>query len=256
MSPPNQFPHALHVLQGTQRKQPGVPLAPALVVAGATGALGNEVLRRLAGSARYGRVVVLAREPMRAGMSRVELAVRVGDSPLQWEALRADVGVVMFEPPRMFYERERALWVPRADQLEPLARWMLTCGVHTLVVAMPHAQGELPAGLQQAFASVTEQVVSALGFERVVWVRNAEKRLVQGKAQGLLHRARDLVLSVFSYMLPPSQQRVRAVHVAHAVSLALQHAPKGVHILGHAMVWEGSRTGMAQAARYWFTPRE
>lgn len=246
-------PQALHVLQGAQRNPTGTPVAPTLLVAGATGGLGNEVLRRLVGSGRYGHVVVLARESMRAGMARVELAVRAGDAPLQWELLQADVGVVMFEPPRMFYERERALWVPRAEQLEPLARWMHQCGVRTLVVAMPHAQGQLSVGLQQGFASLTEQLVSAVGFERVVWVRNAEKPAA-AKEPGFLFRVRDLMLSVFSYMVPPSQQFVRSVHVAHAVSLVLQHAPVGVHVIGHDMVWQGSRSGMAKAVHSWFVP--
>lgn len=249
-------PQALHVLQGAQRPSAHAPKAPVLVIAGATGALGNEVVRRLVGAARYAQVHVLAREPMRTGLARVAMAVQTGDDPAQWALLQADVGVVMFEPPRMFYERERALWVPGADQLLPLCAWLHRCGVRTLAVVMPHAQGQLPVGLQQGFASLTEQSVSALGFERVVWVRNAEKRESAAPPQGFLQRVRDLVLSVFSYMVPASQQPVRTVHVAHAVSLALQHAPTGVHVLSHDMVWEGSKSGMAQAAHGWFSPPE
>jgi hypothetical protein len=246
-------PQALHVLQGAQRQVDSAHRAPTLVIAGATGALGNEVLRRLAGSARYGQVQVLAREPVRTGMARVKLAVCQGDDMAQWPTLQADVAVVMFEPPRMFYERERALWVPTAAQLPALATWLQSCGVRTLAVVMPHAQGQLPVALQQGFASLSEQSVSSLGFERVVWVRNAEKRAPAAQAEGFLQRVRDLVLSVFSYMVPASQQPLRATHVAHAVSLALQHAPAGVHVLSHEMLWQASRTDMAQAAKAWFT---
>lgn len=245
-------PQALHVLQGAQRQVDSAHRAPTLVIAGATGALGNEVLRRLAGSARYGQVQVLAREPVRTGMARVKLAVCQGDDMAQWPTLQADVAVVMFEPPRMFYERERALWVPTAAQLPALAGWLQRCGVRSLVVVMPHAQGQLPVALQQGFACLSEQSVSSLGFARVVWVRNAEKRETAVRDRGFLQRLRDLVLSVFSYMVPASQQPLRAVHVAHAVSLALQHAPAGVHVLSHDMLWQASRTGMAQAAPNWF----
>lgn len=245
-------PQALHVLQGAQRPPHALQRAPTLVIAGATGALGNEVLRRLAGSVRYGHVRVLAREPVRTGMARVELALCQGEPIAQWTPVQADVAVVMFEPPRMFYARERALWVPTATQLPALGAWLQRCGVRTLVVVMPHAQGQLPAALQQGFASLSEQSVSGLGFERVVWVRSAEKRAVVAPAQGFLERVRDLVLSVFSYMVPQSQQPLRTVHVAHAVSLALQHAPTGVHVLSHEMLWQASRTGMAQAAKAWF----
>lgn len=250
-------PKLLHVLRGAQHSSfQGLSTAPELVVAGAAGALGNEVLRRLVGSAGYAHVHVLAREPIRTGMARVELVCRAGDDVVRWATLTANVGVVMFEPPRMFYERERALWVPRADQLEALARWMYRCGVRTLVVVMPHAQGQMPAGLQRGFASLSEQTVSALGFERVVWVRSAEKRAPAERPQGLLFRARDLVLSMFSYMVPQSQQPLRTVHVAHAVLLALQHAPPGVHVLSHEMLRHASQSGMVQAARTWFAARK
>ena len=43
-----------------------------LIIAGATGALGNELLRRLAGTHRYAHTRVLAREPMQDGLRGVE----------------------------------------------------------------------------------------------------------------------------------------------------------------------------------------
>lgn len=245
-------PQALHVLQGAQLHDSKVPAAPTLLIAGATGALGNEVVRRLVGSARYGHVRVLAREPVRTGMARVELSLCSGDDPTQWIPAPADVAVVMFEPARMFYERERALWVPTPDNLAALAGWLKRCGVTSLVVVMPHAQGQLPVALQQGFASLSEQLVSALEFERVVWLRSAERRETGVRPAGILMRARDLVLSVFSYMVPQSQQPLRTVHVAHAVSLALQHAPLGVHVLGHHMLWQASQGNMAHFVRDWF----
>lgn len=239
-------------MQGAQHAVGSEQRKPNLVIAGATGTLGNEVSRRLVGSARYQRVHILAREPVRAGFAGVELLVCNGNDPTQWTGLEADVAVVMFEPPRMFYQRERALWVPSSDQLPALAEWLHRCGVHTLVVVMPHAQGQLPAGLQMGFASLTEQSVSALGFERVVWVRNAERRHASVPSKGVLQRARDLVLSSFSYMVPQSQKPLRAVHVAQAVSLAIQNAPQGVHVLSHEMLWHAIQVGMVGAAKTWF----
>lgn len=223
-----------------------------MLIAGATGTLGNEVSRRLVGAGRYAQVQILAREPVRAGIARVDMVVCNGNDPAHWNAVQADVAVVMFEPPRMFYQRERALWVPSADQLPTLAAWLIRSGVRSLVVVMPHAQGELPAGLQRGFANLTEQSVSALGFDRVVWVRNAQPRPAPKSDRGVLHRARDLVLSVFSYMVPQSQRPLRAVHVAHAVALALQYAPKGVHVLSHEMLWQGCQNGWTEAAKSWF----
>ena len=34
-----------------------------------------------------------------------------------WPALEAETAVVLFDPPRLFYERERALWTPRPQEL-------------------------------------------------------------------------------------------------------------------------------------------
>ncbi|MDT8991506.1 hypothetical protein RQP54_11605 [Curvibacter sp. APW13] len=246
-------PQPLHVLQGAQRHvAPNTP-APTLLIAGATGVLGNEVLRRLVGSARYGQVQVLAREPVRTGIARVALTVCPGDDPTAWPTQRADVAVVMFEPPRMFYERERALWVPSPTTLLALSAWLKRCGVRSVAVVMPHTRGHMPLALQQGFANLDEQAVSALGFERLVWVRSAQKPPPSARPSRGMERLRDLVLSVFSYMVPQSQQPLRVAHVAHAVSLALQHAPAGVHVVGHEQMWHASRSNMAQAASAWFS---
>lgn len=246
-------PHPLHVLQGARHVAALQPGAPTLLIAGATGALGNEVLRRLVGSSRFGQVKVLARETVRAGMARVSLVVQAQADPARWPTLQADVAVVMFEPPRMFYQRERALWVPTPESLPALAQWLHRCGVRTIAVVMPHAQGQLPQALQAGFASLSEQCVSSLGFERVVWVRNAQAPQPTSPAPRLLERVRDLVLSVFSYMVPQSQRPVRTTHVAHAVSLALRHAPSGVHVMGHALLWQASVEGVATVVPHWFS---
>jgi hypothetical protein len=247
-------PQVLNVLRGAQRPPPGgpLPLRPSLLIAGATGILGNEVVRILAGSTRFGAVHVLAREPVRTGIARVSLAVCTGDVVSDWPSLPADVAVVMFEPPRLFYQRERALWVPRADQVAALAHWLHGCGVHTLVVVMPHAQGQMPAGLQPGFANLTEQSVSALGFERVIWVRNAEHSTTRARAW--THRVRDLLLSVFGYMVPPSQRPVRATQVAQVVAHCLRLAPAGVHVIGAEQLWLASRGDIAKTLTGWFRP--
>lgn len=246
-------PKVLNVLRGAQRPPPGgpLPLRPSLLIAGATGILGNEVVRILAGSTRFGAVHVLAREPVRTGIARVSLAVCTGDVVFDWPSLPADVAVVMFEPPRLFYQRERALWVPRVDQVAALAHWLHGCGVHTLVVVMPHAQGALPPALAHGLASLSEQVVSSLGFARVVWLRSAEKR-PKPPAASLLHRARDLVLSTLAYMVPASEQPLRAAQVAQVLARVLQHAPPGVHVVPHARIRQACTGNTDATVRSWF----
>jgi len=169
----------LQALRAAQRTlpRPGVARA-SIVVAGATGALGSAVLRRLIGRQNHAVVHVLAREAITAGLRGVALTVvpppapdggdaqaaaKVGpktgppDDPfVAWPCVAADIGIVMFEAPRDFYERERALWTPQPAQLVPLARWMQRGGVRTLALVLPGihiaapelvwqaAQGDLP----------------------------------------------------------------------------------------------------------------
>jgi len=85
---------------------------PRLVIAGATGVLGNEVLRRLVGGGTFAMAQVLAREPITGGRRGVQAALVPAAEPGEWPVLPADVAVVMFDPPRLFYDRERALWTP------------------------------------------------------------------------------------------------------------------------------------------------
>ena len=150
--------------------QPAPSLAssrPRLIVAGATGVLGAEVLRRLAGSGRFASTQVLAKEPMATSAAQVSMVEVTGDLQA-WPAVLAQMGVVMFEPPRLYYERERALFTPAIGQLLALAQWLKRCGVHTLVVVLPHAQGRLPDAVKRGLANLDEQALAAIGFERLL----------------------------------------------------------------------------------------
>ncbi|MDB5874963.1 MAG: hypothetical protein JWQ07_4405 [Ramlibacter sp.] len=223
---------------------------PKLLIAGATGALGNEVLRRLVGLQQFEGVQVLAREPIAAGLRGVAASVVAGDSPAQWPALSADTGVILFDPPRLFYDRERALWTPQPGQLLELARWMRSCGVGTLAVVLPHAQGRLPEALKRGLASLGEHAVAALGFERLLFVRSAQKPGPPA-APGLLHAVAHGMLSIFKFMVPSSEQPVRAVKVAEFVALSLELGPPGIHIAAPELVWRAAQGDVRVAVRQW-----
>jgi hypothetical protein len=230
----------------TQRK-------PRLVVAGAAGALGNEVLRRLVGLQQFESAQVLAREPITPGLRGVTPTVVASDSPAHWLPSPAETGVIVFDPPRLFHERERALWTPRPDQLPELARWMHRSGVTTLAVVLPHAQGRLPEALKRGLASLDEQAVAALGFERFLLIRSAQKpgpALASGFLPGVAH----WMLSIFGYMVPSSEQPVRAAKVAELLAVALQLAPPGIHIAAPEVVWRASQGDLRETARQWLHP--
>lgn len=223
---------------------------PRLIVAGAAGALGSEVLRRLVGLRRFDSTQVLAREPIRTGLRGVTALLAESGSPAQWPPACAQTGLILFDPPRLFYDRERALWTPRPDQLADVARWMRRSGVDTLAVVLPHTQGRLPEALKRGLASLDEQSVAALGFERLLIIRSARK---PGPAHvsGWLPRLAHWMLSIARFMLPGSEQPVRAAKVAELLAVALQIAPPGIHVAAPELVWRAAQGDLLETAGQW-----
>jgi hypothetical protein len=217
---------------------------PDLLIAGATGALGNAVLRRLVGVHRYAHTKVLAREPVQQGMRQLSLqlvAGEVADWPL---AVCCDVAVVMFEPPRMYYERERALWTPEPAQLTALAAWLHACGAQTLAVVLPHAQGTLPESLKRGLASLDEHALASIGFERLLILRSAEKPAAL-KQTHLLDQLAHWMLGIFKFMIPAQEQPVRPTKIAEIVDALLQTAPRGTSVIAPQEMWELSQCDAA-----------
>ena len=236
-------------MQAGLRRAPSAQ-APALLIAGATGALGNEVLRRLAGSSVYAHTQVLAREPITEGLRGVRTTLVPSDDPAEWPLALADVGVVLFDPPRMFYERERALWTPRPEQLVALARWLRASGVRTLAIVLPHAPGRLPEALKRGLANLDEQAVAALAFERLLILRSAQKPGAVRHASAPARLA-HWMLGIFKYMVPSSEQPVRAARVAELLAVALRTAPPGIHVAPPERVWQAAQQDVAAVARQW-----
>ena len=237
------------VLRGAQASSP-VTRKPRLVIAGATGVLGNEVLRRLVGLQEFETAQVLAREPITAGLRGVTVTVVAQGSPVDWPPAAVDLGIILFDPPRLFYDRERALWTPRPEQLVEVAQWMRRSGANTLAVVLPHAQGRLPEALKRGLAGLDEQAVAALGFDRLLIVRSAQKP-GPAPAPGLLTGLAHWMLSIFKYMVPSSEQPVRAAKVAQFVAVALQLAPPGIHIAAPETVWQAAQGDLHTAVRQW-----
>jgi hypothetical protein len=240
----------IQVLQAAAGPPRPAQRKPRLVIAGATGALGNEVLRRLVGLQQFESTQVLAREPIKAGMRGVAATVVPSDAPAGWPLLPADTGLILFDPPRLFHDRERALWTPRPEDLMAVAGWMRASGVTTLAVVLPHAQGRLPEALKRGLANLDEQAVAALGFERLLYIRSAQKANL-APAGGFLPGVARWMLSTFKYMIPSSEQPVRAVKVAQFVAAALQMAPPGIHIAAPELVWRAAQGDLHGQLQQW-----
>ena len=241
----------LQALQAAARAAPAdSSVRPRLVIAGATGVLGNEVLRRLVGLQHYGPTQVLAREPITAGLRGVGTTVVPTEDPAEWPPGAAETAVVLFDPPRLFYDRERALWTPQPAQLPELAAWMRRCGVRTLAVVLPHAQGRLPEALKRGLASLDEQAVAALGFERLLLLRSAQKPQDEVPSSWPRRVAR-FMLSAFAYMVPNSEQPVRAAKVVELLAAALELAPPGIHVAAPELVWRAGQGNAREVAAQW-----
>lgn len=240
----------LQVLQAATRRTPAVAAKPRVLLAGAHGTLGAEVLQRLAATSAFGPIEVLAREPITPGVRNVAARVVPGDDPAAWPPVDADIGVVLFDAPRMFHERERALWVPEPPELLPLARWLHASGVGTLAVVLPHAPGRLPEALKRGLAGLDEHAIVTLGFDRVLFLRSAQ-RPAERAGRSPLVRLAEWMLSISKYMIPRTEQPVRAVKVAELLAAALRLAPPGVHIAPPEVVWQAAQGEVEPVVRAW-----
>lgn len=241
----------LQVLQAGARAGPPAAARQRLLIAGATGTLGNEVMQRLVGAGGFGHTRVLAREPITTGLRRVEVALVPEGGPEQWPpGAPADTAVVMFDPPRLFYDRERALWTPAPGQLPALAAWLRASGVRTLAVVLPHAPGRLPEALKRGLASLDEHAVARLGFERLLILRSAQKPAALAR-RSFPTRLAHWMLGITNYMIPSREQPVRAVKVAQLLEIALRVAPPGIHVAAPEVVWEAAQGDAPGVAARW-----
>ena len=62
------------------------------------------------------------------------------------------------------------------------------------------------------------------------------------------------MLSIVRFMVPASEQPVRAAKVAELVELALAIAPPGVHVAAPELVWRAAQGELQQVARTWLQP--
>lgn len=208
-----------------------------VLLAGATGALGEAMVTRLASSRQVRLLSVLVREPMVMGLRHVKDLHLGSDDAAHWPLPPADEGWILMDPPRLFHGREKAMLAVQPAELRPIAQWMRRCGVRRLVVVLPHQQGRLPEAIKRGLATRDEQAVAAMGFDTVLLLRSAQPGPAATAAGGLLHRLAAGMLGVLHYLVPTNQKPVRADGVARVASCALEIAPPGIHVAAPELVW-------------------
>jgi hypothetical protein len=227
---------------------------------GGAGSLGSEFLAQ---ALARGPVQVATVAPLRMAMSGLLAAPMPvpfpgGATDSQKPFNCASQALVVFDRTRGIRRREDAFFQPEPAQLLPLARWLHQQGVRTLAVVQPHAPALLPAALRHGLASLDEQAVAALGFERLLLVRPtqfAERR----SGLGLIERFALWWLSQLALMLPEREKPLRAQHVAAFTLEALARWPldaPGTRVAGAEALWPTAQPGGAAAAvSAWLMPR-
>ena len=228
-----------HALRAGAGQVPAAGAAPrAVLVAGAGGALGSEVLERLLGASGLFPVRVLATQPFHATVRGLEVVPAGALSA----AHAAPLAVVVFDRERHANGRDEAFLRPDPADLPALAASLHAVGVRNLLVVMPHVAASLPEALKAGLASLDEQAVASLGFERLAILRSARAPDASG-SRGL-QRVADAVLAQLRIMAPQHQQPLRARKVAQiAVEAAkrLADAPPGTRVLAPERVWQAAQ---------------
>jgi hypothetical protein len=60
-----------------------------------------------------------------------------------------------------------------------------------------------------------------------------------------------MMLSVFKYMVPSSEQPVRPLKVAQLLAVALEIAPPGIHVAAPETVWRAAQGDLRAEAAAW-----
>ena len=175
----------------------------------------------------------------------------IGRNRMEAIATQTNAQIVGYADPDADCRAGARTIAPSARACEHLGQ-LLELGLDGLVIATPsalHAEQSLVA-LKRGLASMDEHAVAQLGFERVLIVRSAQK---PGAATGghPLARLATLVLSIGKYMIPSSEQPVRAVKVARFVVDALELAPPGIHVAAPETVWQAAQGDVRAAVAQW-----
>lgn len=206
-------------------EQPSRARAPRNALAlGMVGALGEELLAALVGSADYAVVHVAVTQPM--GSATARFAPWVAGHGV----VVADDAFVCIAAPETIVPRGSPVQRIDADGVGAAARLARECGSTRLVLVSPLSALLQLNATAHSLASEAEVEIAALGFETLIIVRPTAD--VPASSGWLPGAVRSLTRMVLEIMLPASVQPLRARTAAAAILEAVRRAPPGVHVLG------------------------
>lgn len=230
-----------HALRAGRGNPHSTGRARSAVIAGGGGTLGSAVVEQLLALGRHRPLHVLATQDFHAAPAGlVPLQVGPGQAVPRGAG---ELAVIVFDRERHANGRDAAFLRPEPAQLPALAAALHAAGARDLLVVQPHAAASLPQALRAGLASLDEQAVASLGFERVVLLRAAQP---PGGSTGRgLQRVADLVLAQLRLMTPQAQQPVRSsalARVAASIAAALPEAPPGTRVMAPEVVWQAAQS--------------
>lgn len=212
-----------------------LPKLQRALVLGGGGTLGSALLAEALVAGRFQRVGAWVRGTLAS-------TLRGFDALPSLDGAQADVAFVVFERGRHSNGRDEAFVQPDPADLPALAQDLRAQGVRRLLVVVPHAPALLPHALKHGFANEAEHAVAGLGFEHLVFLRAAQAGVRQRSGQRL-QRFADWWLAQLNWMVPHSDQPVRAVTVAALVvrlAQLLPAAPPGTRVLPPELLWQAA----------------
>ncbi len=212
---------------------------PRVLLAGGAGVLGSVMLERLSGSVHWQDVTVFTQDTLQSSLQNV-LTLPSQDTSSYDEY---ELGVIVLDQPRNFHERERVFWMPEPQDLLQVALRMQSHRVKTLAIIVPHLQASLPQSLKAGLASLDEQAVSALGFDRLLILRPSRAQHGVGPSQ-LLPSVAAWMLKQLSFMIPERDRPVRAIKLAAFADEALHawhtQGSKGTRVIAPEVLWQAA----------------
>jgi hypothetical protein len=223
------------------------PLESALVI-GAGGVLGSALLAEALVAGRFQRVAAVVAGPLASTLRGLQ---PMPQAELQsGQPLKCEIAFLVFERERHANGRDDAFLRPEPGHLLSLAQALHQGGVRQLMVVLPHAPALLPHALKVGFASHDETAVAALGFDHVLFVRAAQA-VLRPSGGGRMQRFADWWLSQLNWMVPSSEQPVRAVKLAQLVVLIarrLSASAPGTRVLPPEVLWQAAQTDEPELA--------
>jgi len=204
---------------------------------GMVGALGDELLAALVGSADYRVVHVGVKQPIGSATARFRPWI-VGDS-----GVAADDAFVCLTEDVASAPSPFVRYVP--DQVLEAARIARECGACRLVIVSPLSALLQLNAAAHTLSSADEVELIEAGFDTVLIVRPTAD--AQRPGGGLRGVARAVARMVLDIMLPPQVQPLRARTVAAAILEVVRRAKPGISVIGARELSEIVEQTMPQA---------